>query len=460
MGFRSRLTSMLLARGGLFGLGLNPSVQQTANTGLIQNNGAGASTTPTGPFGYTRWGVDQLKSAMTQRWERRIAATREALYTQYGSQMTVGNWRFPSQNCYWQGKAGYQNMLDPIGIASIADVPFTPQQLLDSVTADQPLAITYAPSPDQQLHADFMIYVASQRQLATLLGGTLAATPDLYLDLVNPDRGIQALINRPRYGATLRANASINDVRSKAAFGWYIDGFGMNSIAPTDEERTQAGGLAKFYARGGFLISEMIANGHTPVSTEFIRVNTGYSLCASDPNKSGAINAPSNPVVATSKALSTDDNARWNIRIAVAPGSYTMRITPQEYGTGTKIKAAIGAVMKQLFEIICMSQPVLQEQANTVLLAELCVDSAMRACKKGAPGCTCTGPTTGQQAAVKMGSAIAAYSCGHATTPGASMDPGFVPPVFQPPAEDVSKIPWWLVVGGGLIAGAALFARK
>jgi hypothetical protein len=337
--------------------------------------------------------------------------------------------------------------------------------------AQEKIEITYAPNVDQQLEADLAIYVESQRLIScaltrgdsdpddrTTYGGwfrvldpigiaqrasgdkrgcnDLSGNNDIWLDLVVATRGLQLSINK--------SNESIDQFRNSFIGGqvqpptWFLDGYGHNPIAPTDEERTQPGGLKSYYARGGFLLFPDMAEGKEWVTalyskqslmtegSAYFKWGKGYFLCDGIP--------------VMSMEASSGGGTGWRTYITVDPAGYVMRLEQTEEGWSGKLVNKLLAGVKGLWDLLCQDDQTAKNIAADVN-KELCQDAAGQACTKGSPGCTCSKPTASQAAAKDIWTAALQITCAQykkAWTPSPDAPTLFTPP---PPNNDTGVEP-------------------
>ena len=432
---------MLIVR-GLNGLALNPAI--TAATGYKPGTAAiPVSTGRTGPVGWTRWGLDQAKTTeLHQPWERRIQALQAALLAKYGAQIPTAEALYGKvwgkTYCEIAAREGYRDMLNPIGVISVLGVPFTPDKFKDNPQAV--LEQEFAPTPEQKFIIDWQIYVAGQRTLAGVFGRELAQGTDLYRDLVVPTQGIERIV------ATNGRLATVDEALGRG-FVTTAPGFSFPSIEPTAEERTARGGLAKFYARGGFLLDRNHLEGKSKITTTTLRWGEGYFLC------------PDGRVAMATKKNRGDNGYGWQVYVTTSPTSYKLRVSARDAPWYAELRDGVGNLMASVPGVLCTSKDVIQA-ANTDLIAELCVDKAGKAVPKGTPGATCTGPTTSAQVAVGVGNAYLNFWCGRVQA-----KPPLRPEPFAPQRDDLdpppsSTVPWGWLIAGGLAVGAFALTRK
>lgn len=441
---------MMLFFNGL-GLGatvqFDPSIKQNTNAAARPGE-VGVAPPKFNDAVWTRQRIDYGKNVLTARWERRIHEMQAQLLMQWSAYLQPAQGA-QKMSCRIGAKRGFEQMLYPIGVTAALGVPFTIAEVKgkDSIVRD------YTPDYDQRFEADFAIYATSQRLLAGLFssgfwGGDsqklgLSDGNDLYLDLVDPNRGIGKLA-REKFG-----DRSIRDAMTSGEWTYNIDTFGMNPIPPTPEEITDKGGLRSYYERGGYLINFAVARGKFPAASVGLLYSTGYVLCDGVPA----------PTIGSASAL------KYQVFVTVGP-SYRIELHEAERGLASKAVSAVASVMKTLESVICSSQDVLANISNTTLLADDCQDVNGKPCKKGSTGCYCIPPPQRAVSAVQAGNALVGAWCGRNTTittqPG--QQAGFVPPpptVFNPPPPlGASMIPTWLLVLGGFSLGAVAFTKR
>lgn len=389
----------------------------------------------------------------------------------------------------WLAQQGF-DILTPPGVINIYGIPFPVEELKAGT-----LTRTLTPTPEQRLLIDWAVYVKSQALVAGLLAGKGCGKN---VD-VNMDHTWGSYTNQDPAALVLRAiadhgaNGSIRAIvlacdggSSSSAFTTYIDGYSLNPVQPTNEEWNDAGGLRRYYERGGFLLSQAVVNGKIKADSAAsqggfptgIRYSIGYGLCP-DPTSDfwniavgrayqpGDFAQGGTPI---SVVQGNDgDGKGWNVwvlngRSASSPTKgdhYTVSITPTDIGNVNKVIGAIAKVMDSIYKLICTLAPVSQPIAQETLLKELCVDGNGKTCAKGSPGCKCTQPSTAQKDAVGVGTAVMNYACGKLAETNQPIPP---PPAQLPPPPPVVTAgwtpPWWLIGLAGLGAGAAAFSAR
>lgn len=427
---------------GLNGLGLNPAI--TAATGYKPGSAPPVSTGRTGPVGWTRWGLDQVKSTqLHQPWERRILGIQAALLAKYGAQIptaeTLYGKAWGKSYCEMAATSGYVDMLNPIGVISVLGVPFTPDKFKDNPQAV--LEQTFTPTAEQKFIIDWQIYAAGQQALARRFNRELKGGTAMYQDLVVPTQGIQRIL------ATTGKAYSVNWATHDGQLVTTFPGFLFPSIEPTEAERTQAGGLAAFYARGGFLLDRNHLEGKSKINTTTLQWGEGYFLC------------PNGRVAMATKKNRGDNGYGWQVYVKVSPTTYAMRVSARDAPWYVELRDGIGNLMASVPGVLCASKDVIQA-ANADLVAEICLDKAGKPVAKGTPGATCTSPTTSAQVAVGAGNAYLNFWCGRVTA-----TPPLRPQPFAPQRDDLdpppsSAAPWGWLVAGGLVVGAFALTRK
>lgn len=426
---------MLVTRDGLGAtVQIDPRLVDNAAGQKVQQQAADVAPVKFNDPMWTRTGIDHAKNFITSRWEQRIKQTQAELLARWGGQMKEASGA-QKMSCRINARRGYEQLLYPLGITSALGVSFS----IDEIKGKGSIEREYQPDYDQRFEADFAIYATSQRQLAKLLGKSLASGSDIYLDLVGANRGINKIISR--------TTASIRDAMVSGEYTYFIDTYGLNPIPPTTEEITQPGGLKSYYARGGYLISFAAARGQIPAARVGLEYGTGYVLCDGIPA----------PMLGQVSAL------LYNAFITVGP-VYKLVLRESEPGIANKAVNTIASAMKSLQSIICGSQEILGQLSSNVLLAEQCTLPNGMQCKKGEPGCKCSPPPSRQVSAVEASNKAVGLWCARAQIPDAPLDPGFKPPPMTPfdppPPAGAWAIPWWLVVGLGVTAGAVAFGKR
>ena len=385
---------------------------------------------------WTRAGVDHAKNYITDQWRLRIAAAQASIEAQWGAQLKPSNPLFCRVNAQESGEM----MMYPIGVAMVLGVPFTAQELAGHPHLER---TGLQPTGDQRFALDFAVYGESQAQLALWFGRKISGGTDRYLDLVDPSRGIQKILDDKKL-----PKLSVQDALDHGPWVLGLAGYGLNPIPPTSAElNDRAVGLRAYYARGGFLIHSGVASGQVTAATTPIKYATGYIDCGGTP----------------AVAFQAVSGMKFHAKVTVGP-TYTLALDEAEPGLASKAAGKFASIAKIIETALCSSQEQVAALNKDTLLAAVCTTTAGTPCKSGTSGCYCTSPTSTQQAAVQAGNVLIGMWCKRladiATTPPPNA--GFVPP---PPGDGLfpaaaSKVPWWLVVGGGLAAGAVLFSRK
>jgi hypothetical protein len=380
--------------------------------------------TAEGSGGLTRVGLDKMKGALTNGWEQRIHATQAELLTKYRDQMQfakdlwppVAGVNFAKKFCERAAKTGYIDLLYPIGTIVEFGVPFAPTDL--GSDHQNTLKSTYTPNAEQRFMATWAIYAASQDSLARIFDKRLASVPDLYVDLVDPTRGIQKIVNA--------SNMSVMDVLKFVPSGmnhpiFTDDAPGLwNPIPATPDEVNNPGGLKKYYARGGFLWDRRLFTDKRSVAHSNLKWGEGYALCGEGI-----------PMMALGSA-SGEDEYGYDFYFNISPTTFTLRVAATDADWYAEAGAAIVSALKRLGGLFCSAREQIKQISGDMLLADLCKDSATKkACVKGAPNCVCTPPLDSTKLAVGVANQVAERICNPSTS---SKRSPFVPPP-EPPVQ-------------------------
>lgn len=471
----------------LAGLGVNAAVKATANTALYQDGGATNYVAPTGPAGYTRWGIQTLRR---DRWIDDLSRARGMqafLEASYGPQILdaslIGSTRIKCNITTSSMAAVVQGLNTPIGVINVLGLLFT---IVDLNTPDVTFQRTYTPNEDQRFNSDVALYLASQRSL--FYEATHVNIADLP-ESVGMERSESILSTWDNPGASL-ASADIDahlaaasrmmnlsgvtlqklmdgtaTVPGRGVVGPYFNGgkyvaslpgYSMNPIQPTPEELASADGLRMYYARGGFLLREAYATGaEAIVSKAALQWTAGYFRCGKWTSTNEVLPYENWPY---------GDGAGWTIQQAIsADGSITMRISPSDVSWRNKVLGALATVMKELASMICASSSIIEHMNSAAASATGCTDTVTgAACKAGAKNCKCSKPSVTQETAAGVANGLVTLWCGMNQITNAGGRPPATP--FTPPAAGggeppVTVIPWWAVVLG-LGAGAYAYSRK
>jgi hypothetical protein len=432
----------------------------TMATATAPTTAAQIQETAAGSGGLTRRGLDVMKGMLTDGWERRIHAIQAKLLTDFGDQLQdaaalwpIMNGMIAKMNVKRAQKSGFIDVMYPPGVIVELGVPFDPKDL--GSDAQSTLKKTYTPNDEQKFFATWVVYEASQRSLAHELGKSLRSVPDVYLDLVDPNIGIQKIINdrgskmsvnnalalRPLAGATgTRAGGPI--------FTTDAPGLLANPIEPTEEELNNPGGLAAYYARGGFLWDRRAFDGKLKVAHSDLHWGIGYFL------------ADGVPAMAVDSASGEDDYG-YDFFLTVRPGTYELRIAAVDADWYAEVGAAIVSLLKKLGGLICGLQQQFAQIAPA-LLADTCHDAMTgQPCVKGAPNCICVPAPPSAGLAVGVANIAISKACAPGSPPG----PGpFLPPpnpqIVPPPPKPFKVTPTMIAIGVGILGAAVLFTRK
>lgn len=428
---------------------------------------------------HSRWDIHVLKDRLINEQITRARAVQAEMFSLYGSQMpSAKEIGYSSNVCgqmereFTQGWSKYgwfspRDMLTPVGQFNVLGVPLTLDQL-QSVGAGDSITVSYKPTPDQQLLADVAVYHASQRALfKRVVNNYLDDLPEKLLWFPHPGIG-RTLIETggeldkhlaKNNGSLLQvvygldADNHTNLISGPGEYTTYIPGYSLNPIQPTAAELTQPGGFRAYYKRGGYLLSRSIAAGAYPVSSGHrLTATTGYFRCG-------------DRVYPATQENYGAELQGWRLFVTVGD-QYQVRAQALDRSLGDKVLSVVSlnTLLEKILKAMCGNREIVNHINRSVLLAEICVDKNGKKCTKGSEGCTCTGPTSIEQAGVVAADRYLGWMCGDAQSQGQPRPPGFVPPVFTPPPPApppaARSIPWWLVVAGGVTAGAIVFSRR
>ena len=438
---------------------------------------------PTGPIGYTSFGISTIWIRYLEKLGLRIQQTITGIRETGWITQQVPNSR-SLLTCGLGFKSYWQDILFPPGIINVYGIPFT----IDELQTQGKLQRSFVPTAEQKFLIDYAVYLKSQAMLAGQFNGKgCGKNVDIAMDHkfgANNERNPTRLLNFDgQNGSVSQWLRSCDDVevawdpaRKVPAWTTYIDGFSFNPIQPTDEELNTSGGLRRYYERGGFLLNNAVVNAKVKldaVGQYGLRWGVGYYVCPTpnppipSQNKNypadGSAGFADGGVPALALKAHTGDGDGWNIWLVLAPDHYTVGLTPTDPGAMQKILGGIASIAEELYKMFCTVLPAAAPLVNQQLLAEICTDASGKTCKKGTPGCNCTPPSTSQKDAVGAATAIANYVCAQA----APTTPTEVPPPQQlvPPPDDKQDVgtwrpPWWAIVLGGLGVGAIAFSAK
>ncbi len=270
--------------------------------------------------------------------------------------------------------------------------------------------------------------------------------------------------------STYAERASVDDIMKIVPdLALYFVNFERNPVQPSQAERTSPGGWKSWISRGGYPLYAPLVHAQASVGTDRGTIGFPASIhcrCPSTgmPNamggyltKSGVSSKPGDELATWTPLLSIPQdgtNQAFTLTLVGADDSSWIRSVGKY---GEKILTYIG----RAYCDANVQTVVQQNMASKV--AEQCADATTgKPCTKGQPNCKCFSPPTYVQASVGASNAFQGWLCGkfvQDTTPR----PQLTPPTPYPDASSfptARKIPWWLVVGGGLVLGGAIFGKR
>lgn len=418
------------------------------------------------------------------------------------------------------GKVDFGMILQPLYSFMVAGVAI-PMQVLDQL----PAAFHYVPSIEQQILADTLIINASMYALQTSYQGDMqgdsgngaSVNEFMGLSIHRDGNGIPDYVG-PVAQFTLGRDLIQPNGKTSSSSGDGVSHMYLQPISPTDDEFENEGGLAKYLARGGYLIQRGYATGAYSVlggsrglindilgtDQNKLQFNptwpTGYCSCTNS-MPTGYTQFPNitTPIV-TQWQQSRGDGTGFSVYITTANSAVG---AGNDGGNGYMIEIAVRSVpwyqeflsdvigwIKDFERVICSLEP--QAQAAVAIAdAPMCVDKNNKPCRPpGQPGqpisptvpgttlapispnCVCTSVDVGQAAAL-VGAEVAFHEiCGQinqttAPPPPVTCPMGFmldytqnvcVPITVAPVADTGMSITTVLLLLGA--AGLAYFAFK
>jgi len=480
---------MLLVR-GFDGLGFSV-LPQGDRTNQTPTTGGGSTPLPTGAgfetmtvykpptpgIGYTRQGIYQirlLRTSLLYGLQHQVMMALREAHT--SGQLAGCSTAYPAgargaalvdlnKTCnFWGsqwsasllnrlGQIPGQSLIRPIGVIDILGLPFLPTDLKlgnPRFPEERTIEATVTPSPDARFMLDRAIYIKSQIDIySRYYGGDMSDYPDTeaYLASANFTKGTERSINE------FVSAVMLDD--GKPWLTWLLDGYSMSPLTPTDAELTGKGGLAAYYARGGFLLSRTVAQGLQPVAPTGLQYTTGY--CWSDKCGSSSF-VPGNDAIARVQNIAGEGEG-WLIFVTVGP-QYGIRVQAKDRSTAASVKNFITDLITKLPAAMCTVAPFAQGWSASKLTAEVCqYPISKESCTKGEISktwetCKCSAPPDAQISAVALGNGAMKFWC-------SKMNPdATAPPIGPPPMPEPSPFPWWMVIVGGVAVGSYLLVTR
>ena len=361
---------------------------------------------------------------------------------------------------YTAGSFGIDTLLVPYGFFAWNTVAFP-------ITSLQTEAFTTAQTltTDQQFAVDFQLYIRSQANITRDVFGdqidwdlnddgiedNLTGSASRPSGLVNVfSKGVKIYTAG---GGRLETVTKFHSVDELLASGrWVVDypGYSLNPIAPSISERKNQGGALAYLERGGYFLDATVLRGEYPAQTKFMPTfgrgpnKKGHEFCKTKDGQAFRLNVAM--------------GGYRNISVIVgAARRYTFKITPYDKAWYQDAIDGLASLMRSMGDMICANQTAIQSH-NTSLASTLCSNqSTGKTCKPGEALCKCTPPTSAEQAAVTAANVAISTWCKFWTQPPA---PTPIPEEFTETTEAASTVPWPIIVGGALAAGAILASGK
>lgn len=297
---------------------------------------------PVGPEGWMRGGMDQGKS---QLWlwpqDAAVAAMQEVIKQKLGDKLTEKFGRV----CERAKHTGYEDVLHPVGVASVLGVDVAAGKLNAAIQQDAGFSITYRPTPWQQWYADWMIYLASQRRFLREVGR-------ISTNETVPQGRLMQMLVAPIAEITGTALSVSYFVGPGKPWVTRIPGYGHNPIQPTELEMTARGGMNHYWARGGFLLDQRLVTGEWLPNIETntqtgqkLYVTNGYGLC-------------DGKVIATVAGFPEDRKWRVGVKIDSAGTYYlSVKLKPDEVA---EARDMIQRAWNEVRDFLCRNQDLLR----------------------------------------------------------------------------------------------------
>lgn len=490
----------------LFGLGSAASqaaMQSTYNTSLV-HGGTGTVADPKHAGGFTiqqhtwdqvineiypGWLSDyhfktNISETLLIEWRERVRAKAATL-----PGCPAGSITDNGASCYFGRYTPLTtwNVNDPVeflppGVFAVYAIPFSADELKNGR-----FTRTLVPSPIQRRDAEWAIIRMSGARLfgkpVPIVGRPVFGdTNGLIWKSINafkkagsitfPGSGSTATITAPQIRA-IAEHPSVDQMLAMCPdIMLFSINFQRNPIQPTQAERTQADGWQSWLGRGGYPLSRAVVTGRSPTATGALGIQFCEGLSCACPSTANNGFPSCKPAGFTRDGIGhASGEGAFHPYIAIPQDAVKpelqLTLVHDDPAWIQKIGLLGEKFMRLLGDAACANQGYTKQQMAAQAAAEQCVDAAKKPCAKGSPGCVCTKPSASQQGAQISANVI--YDVAMAKfCPGWIMD-GMPPPVLPdvdpnppvpPPPSIFSKIPWWLVVLGGVGVGAYAFSRK
>lgn len=344
---------------------------------------------------------------------------------------------------------------------------------------------SFIPTAWQRRQLEVRVIIDSQRVLFGTDGIRTGDGPNEWFKAGSPrpliGSGMIAAALRKKYGALAFASAdvagiygdraSVNDVLQLVPdIALYFINFERNPLQPSEAEKTSVGGWKSWIMRGGYPLLNPLVHAQRSIGPDRATIGFPASIHCQCPI-TGMPNAMPGALGKAGPIAQGSDSelAMWKTFLSIPQDPrepmWTLTLVGHDDASWIRDVGKYGEkILTFLGRLYCDSgvQAIVQQNMSSKV-AEQCAETTTgKPCKKGQPNCKCFSPPAYTQASVAASNGVQAWLCKgfmHDT----EAPPQLTPPSPFPDPNDYptgSKIPWWAVVGGGLLIGGALFARK
>lgn len=336
----------------------------------------------------------------------------------------------------------------------------------------------FSPTPFQRQTIEVVMIRESQKEILGRHGIRLPEYRPIIGEVSGPLIGgnsgsmIDALRNRvgwlqQRTADEWASKASVQAVMALVPdIALYWINFERNPIQPTALEMTSEGGWASWIRRGGYPLSRKLLSGQKAFSENMQLGVVAGPACVCPTN--GDIVAPFAGLTKNGFRFADGSEAKesitWNSYISiyqdVTNPMFEVSLYWEDKAWITKLGERAADFMQTLGNLLCDVSPVVKQQMS-YSVAEKCANVATgKTCKKGEANCKCISPPSYVQGGVTAFNAAMGLWCPAWKSSTANQPQPQPAPQTPPPEIPSWKPPWWAIIGGGLIIGGALFARK
>jgi hypothetical protein len=261
---------------------------------------------------------------------------------------------------------------------------------------------------------------------------------------------------RPDIISINQARAFVPQLRTE------IRGLKFNPIPPHTTELEQAGGLYKWFARGGFPLIAGVANGTISLDEAYSPTFCQSILCRCPSAQYGhpvsCVRATVTKDGAISQHPGNDKGWYWVFfNVDASRGTIMVSLDYDEPSKLERVGNAMASVFKSIGDMLCMAAPVAKEQLTALTLTK-CIDKDKKPCKQGATGCTCVAPPDSTAVAVGTTNMVMAKWCeGWSKQQAAPTD---FPIDNILPAATPKPLPWAWIIGGLAVVGGVMYASR